>query len=75
MSSLTILASLVSKDGKAVGVFDGEFFYTNEGVPFMRLDGDELYDLKQPCQFLGTFESDYLYGLQGDIIFTLKRNE
>ena len=55
-----------TSDGKNIGHFDGEFFYTTPAVN-LRVDGDEVYTLDMPCKYVGTFEENAIKLLDGSI--------
>lgn len=56
--------------GQHIGTFDGEYLYDFSGNMLLRVDGDEAYDLKVPCSYVGTFSGNSIRNLSGQCIFT-----
>lgn len=57
-------------DDLHIGHFDGEFFYTTPGVN-LRVDGDEVYNLDVPADYVGTFEDGKIRALDGTLLYYL----
>lgn len=58
-----------------IGYFDGEFFYPPGSVKY-RVDGEEIYSLDMPAQFIGNVVKDediyLLQDVHGKILYELR---
>lgn len=55
--------------GNHMGFFDGKYLYDLRYKMLLRVDGDEVYTLEIPTEYIGTFERSVAKRLDGTVIF------
>ena len=59
------------KSGMHKGTFDGEYLYDLTGKMFLRVDGDEVYNMEDPSKYVGVYEQNKIIQLDGILAYTV----
>jgi len=57
--------------GRHIGYFDGEYLYTTDGRLTHRVDGDEVYSVQIPNEYVAKFENGVARDFGGSVLFQL----
>ena len=67
---MSVYLQVYNAQGKNIGHFDGEFFYTNPKTN-LRVDGSEVYSLSNST-YVGEVEGSTIVDLSGNILYRLQ---